>query len=171
MPSPALLPGSQVLHPALPGMCFPQPGSRGPSCLLLSGPFSLWGSHTGRITPVGQGHTHTWAEDLSSAPPPGGVCSWPWHPAILLCRRPRVVLSSLWGFWPTQCCGLRLPSRFPKLPALQHRGQTQATHLDRSLEKAACTGVILQSPPGRPSLASTGPALCNPFCILSRGRS
>lgn len=88
-----------------PAMRFPQPRlARGPSCLLLSGPFLSLGGPTGQITPVGPGtHTHTWAWDLSSMSyPPGGGAPVPQHPCppSPLCASPRVVCGSSGGSGP-----------------------------------------------------------------------
>lgn len=155
-----------------PAMCFPQPRlARGPSCLLLSGPFLSLGVPTGRITPVGPGtHTHLGWGPLLCAPPPGGCAPGPQHPCppiSTLCR-PQGGLWLLWGFWPTQCTvgsGFQAASPLPLVP--NHRGQAQAPHLDPG-QKAAPPQSCRARLGDR--LWPPGPALTNPFCILGPGR-
>ena len=87
-----------------PAMRYPQPRlARGPSCLLLSGPFLSLGDPTGQITPVGPGtHTHLGLGPLLLAPPPRRGCPVPQHPCppSPLCAGPRVVCGSSGGSGP-----------------------------------------------------------------------
>lgn len=101
-----------------PTMCFPQPRlARGPSCLLLSGPFLSLGVPTGRITPVGPGtHTHLGWGPLLCASPPGGCAPGPQHPCppSPLCAGPRVVCGSSGGSGPPSAQWAQASKRLPR---------------------------------------------------------
>lgn len=139
-----------------PTMRYPQPRlARGPSCLLLSGPFLSLGDPTGQITPVGPGtHTHLGLGPLLFAPPPGGGALSPSTPVPHLhsVQAPGWSVAPLGVLAQPMHSGLRLLSCFAAPTWFQPQGTGPSS--SPGPESEGSPTPVLQSPPGLPSLAS-----------------